>query len=1404
MDDETIFNLQPQKTLKDLIKDPQGSRTPPFLATFYLYQIEALEQAIKQNTIVFLDTGSGKTLIAIMLLRCYAHLLTKPSSNFAVFLVPTVVLVKQQAEAVRKYLDLKVEEYWGEKKGMDYWNASDWTKQRDENQVMVMTPAILHDALTHKFLRLDNIKLLIFDECHNAKKRHPYALIMNEFYHRQLRDGITELPRILGMTASPVKGKGLSSTEDYWKEIKNLENQLNSKVFTCEVAESVPISAPQYKYYQSIEFPDQVLKELKCTLLLLREKHEITIKKANISESSMDHSMKRLSKLSSIFEFCLQELGIWLAVKATEAYACEENDLFTGALDVRGDTIAREFCKDANKAFSSYIPAEWMISHINQESVRIGLISAKVVCLLESLAEYRHVNDMRCIIFVERVITAIVLKSLLRELNPKLFGWRTEYTAGNHSTMQSQSRGVQNKIVEEFRKGMVNIIVATSILEEGLDVQKCNLVIRFDLSATICSFIQSRGRARMSNSEFVLLIKSGDTETLEKANNYLLSGKLMRDQSLNHASEPCEPLDSEMLDEDVYCVESTGATLSLSSSIGMVNFYCSRLPSDGYFKPYPSFITDKESGTCTILFPKSCPLPRVCIESKGKSKMLKRIACLEACKQLHKMGALTDNLVPDTVEEADDSQEIEYDYEEEKVQYVPPELVGRLGVDSDKVYHFYSIKLKKNFDYNVEFQDIVLGVKTELELDSQGLSFELEVDRGTLSASVAYLGMSMFTSEQISLLNKFQLTMFKVLLDHSITELMKSLEVIKSKKDIMGFEYLLLPSMGLNKASSIFDWNSVRSIQFPHEEKHNCSLTSNNHHQVHTRNGLICSCLVESSLVYTPHNGRLYCTTEWLHGMNSNSLLETKEDETITYKDYYKTKYDIDLKYDSFFLARQLFVVQNFLQRGRHHKEKEIRNVRVQLPSEVCYIIMSPISLSTFYSFSFLPSVMHRIESWLLAINLKKLHVDHTLSNANVSPLKVLEAITTKKCLESYNLESFEILGDSFLKYAATQHLFKSLQNQHEGILSSRREKIISNESLCRLGCRCNILGFIRNEPFDPKAWVIPGDRSANLNLEEKVFPTGRRGYIGRKRTLKKKVVADVVESLIGVFLSEGGESAALSFMGWLGIEVDFGNTLYARTMIPQPEKFVSIDQLESVLSYSFQDPSLLVEALTHGSYMLPEIPRCYQRLEFLGDAVLDYLMTVHLYRKYPGISPGLLTDLRSASVNNDCYAQSSVRVGLHKHILHGSQVLHRNIVSAVDDFEQLQLVSTFGWESESTFPKVLGDVIESIAGAILVDSGYDKDQVFRSIRPLLEPLVTPETLRLHPVKELHDLLQKKHFGIKKSAKRTLEGTISFTIEVEAEGIVFKDSCVAQDKKMAERLASKSVLKLIKEIFPGI
>lgn len=155
----------------------------------------------------------------------------------------------------------------------------------------------------------------------------------------------------------------------------------------------------------------------------------------------------------------------------------------------------------------------------------------------------------------------------------------------------------------------------------------------------------------------------------------------MRQQALIHASVPCAPLDNLYM-EDSYIVEKTGAMVNLSSSVSLLNFYCSRLPSDrcvsrhrllffswhGYdddnirhccyrfFKPTPRFLIDKDSCVCTLLLPRGCPIQTVVVQ--GHPKQLRQLVCLEACKKLHEVGALTDHLVPDIVWQEKDAQQI--------------------------------------------------------------------------------------------------------------------------------------------------------------------------------------------------------------------------------------------------------------------------------------------------------------------------------------------------------------------------------------------------------------------------------------------------------------------------------------------------------------------------------------------------------------------------------------------------------------------------------------------------------------------------------------------------------------------------------------------------------------------------
>ncbi|XP_011623569.2 endoribonuclease Dicer homolog 2 isoform X1 [Amborella trichopoda] len=1399
-----------------------GVAEPVDPATFARsYQIDAFEMAKKQNTIVFLDTGAGKTLIAVMLVRHYAHYLRKPSDNVAIFLVPTVHLVKQQADVLKMYTDLKVGVFWGEM-GVDLWSGVKWKEQLQMYEVLVMTAQILLDNLRHCFFKLEMIKLLIFDECHHAKGRSPYACIMKEFYHREYPLN-SRIPRIFGMTASPVNSKGLDSQQGYGNKIQDLETLLNSKVFTTveesELAAYIPSSNVKLKLYNHVDIPCYLSSSIFARLQDLKLKHTCDLDGVPANGYVNDSVRRKIARLHDTFLFCIQELGVWLAAKAAESLSTNETEIFL--FDWMNDEVnkntVRSFSQDVLEMLSEYIPTGelWHIGSNLKADLDAGLLSGKVHCLIQSLMEYRKEKHLRCIIFVERVITAIVLKELLNQLQ-KFSIWKTTYMAGNNSCLQSQTRVQQINVVDNFRGGMVNIIVATQILEEGLDVQSCNLVIRYDPSVTVRSFIQSRGRARMPGSDYLLIVESKDYATFRRIDKYLVSGKVMRTESLRRKFDPALPIENPLHSGEYYRVETTGAIVTLNSSVALIYRYCSQLPADRYFKSCPRFDIDEERGFCILRLPKSCPIPPVKVH--GQTDVLKQSACLVACKRLHEVGALTDYLLPLTEDAEDDASMGSggEPCEEFHAMYFPQELIGHLKKGCGKeLYDCYSITLHSNVDHGWEFRSLLLMVKCNLGYDFEQLSFVMGPNQVSVAVNMGYAGTRELDVEQVLMARRFQTTIFKILITGNVSEMRESLERLNQGETCCTqIEYLLLPSIGSGFTSSQIDWDSVRSAsalnpdRAKNYQKCHCSPKSNAHF-VRLTNGTSCDCLLRNSLVLTPHNGKIYYISSILHDMDGNSPMkqDRKHGAPRTYKEYFKWRHDILLQHEMepLLLGRHLFKVQNWLLKHPCKVGTEAINATVELPPELCCIIMFPISISTIYTFSLVPSIMHRIEAFLLAAQLKRTIVGQHARDLNIPIIKVLECLTTKKCQEEFSLESLETLGDSFLKSVACQHLFMTYENHHEGLLSSKKDKMVSNATLYRLGCDRELSGYIRNESFDPQTWSSPGD-CLPTNKDHKSFSlSSKKTYVKGQKKFKAKVVADVVEALIGAFLSTNGEQAALLFMDWMGIKVDiFKDPLIERPHLLQPERFVNVSLIETLLKYKFHDCSLLVEALTHGSYQVEDTLASYQRLEFLGDSVLDYLLTKHFYNMYPRISPQLLTDLRSASVNNYCYAHVAVKAGLHKHILYASSELHSQIASSIKCIKDLSLsASMFGWEADTEFPKVLGDVIESIAGAILVDSGFNKEVVWRSIRPILEPLVTLETVKIEPVRELEELCSKRSYKKEKSFS-VADGLTYATFTVKVDGVSYSNTCSARNRKMAKKFAAKALLETMKASIPGL
>jgi len=191
---DNIFTSKTSESSKKIIEDPRD------------YQTELFERAKNENIIAVLDTGSGKTLIAALLMRYVAWQELEDRANgkrakMSFFLVNSVHLVRQQQIMLANNLPEAPKALHGGGKD-DLWKRVEWDKLKAQNKAIVCTAEVLNQCLMHSFVKIEEINLLIFDEAHHTKKGHPYARIIKDYYLAQSDPSLR--PKIFGMTASPV------------------------------------------------------------------------------------------------------------------------------------------------------------------------------------------------------------------------------------------------------------------------------------------------------------------------------------------------------------------------------------------------------------------------------------------------------------------------------------------------------------------------------------------------------------------------------------------------------------------------------------------------------------------------------------------------------------------------------------------------------------------------------------------------------------------------------------------------------------------------------------------------------------------------------------------------------------------------------------------------------------------------------------------------------------------------------------------------------------------------------------------------------------------------------------------------------------------------------------------------
>ncbi|PIA32589.1 hypothetical protein AQUCO_04400051v1, partial [Aquilegia coerulea] len=242
-----------------------------------------------------------------------------------------------------------------------------------------------------------------------------------------------------------------------------------------------------------------------------------------------------------------------------------------------------------------------------------------------------------------------------------------------------------------------------------------------------------------------------------------------------------------------------------------------------------------------------------------------------------------------------------------------------------------------------------------------------------------------------------------------------------------------------------------------------------------------------------------------------------------------------------------------------------------------------------------------------------------------------------------------------------------------------------------------------------------------------------------------------------------------------------------------------SLEEVEDILSYKFNNKNLLKKAFIHPSYHFhDETKESYERLEYVGDSVLNLVISKETFLLYPDSSPGVLTRLRAANVDNEKLARVAVKYELYRYLRHKAPDMGDQIQAFSKDILNYPIHSNGLIET----PKFLADIIESIIGAVFIDSNYSLDIVWKVFKKLLEPIIGPKTLRIHPMTELYELCQKNKMSINFVDGSTCEKYRTYNVVLKNNTVIGTSTCASR-KEIVKNRAAKAALDHLKATLPS-
>ncbi|KAJ0328105.1 hypothetical protein COL5a_005309 [Colletotrichum fioriniae] len=1191
-------------------------------------------------------------------------------------------------------------------------NVDSWSDQQVWDAVLlnvrivVSTYQILLDAMSHAFVPISRLSLIVFDEGLTASPTFGSKVESINTLEATL-DAVCKSPTmhrddLLAAVNKPELASAIFQNRNEY-DIPNSLRSLRMAIQSLDISED-----PFIRHLQA-EGTDRSQRELIAVL----KSHDTYI------QNQMTSFGRQANQI-------FNELGPW----AAEYYIWEVISRFRAA--VRAQSVWLDTWKDEEKQYLINVLSQVDCQCPSKEAISRAVLSNKVFVVIEQLLQDK--SDTIGIIFARERATVAVLchvltsHDLLRERYRIGAMMGTSQFQAKKKDIWDLSRVEDQRSLHQFRSGRTNLLVATSVLEEGIDVPACNLVVCFDTPPNLKSFIQRRGRARKKQSKLLMLLDSSNPlrrewETLEaemKAQYEEQERELEHLQEIEQAEEPKEM---------IFKIEQTGAVLDLDNAKQHLDHIC-RILSPGEFIDWrPDYIIDKTNTNgapdlrATVHLPSYLPASVRSTEShltwKSEQNATKD-AAFQAYRNLYKAGLVNDNLLP----------------------FKP--------------------------------EDFVPGIDKRAAI--------LQVN-GLLNA---WIGVA---------------KAWKVGDNLRATRIM-----LKDSEGVVQGEYdMVIPVWvpGLQTIPIHLDYNVTWSIEFGHQLPID-ELTGNDDTAVllalpygHRWVSADLQQIVRFSAVdagdmsvdqigvkgFVPGAMSDYDLTCFIRDQTGSPYLydnvipRKPAPETVQKMFYEFEKAPED---EPYLALKKWSRRSDFLHRPQSdpsHGPATIKPYNRVYPMSWAKVDNIPAKYAQFGVL--IPSILHRIETYLVA---RELSMGVLRPLAISDPSLVVTAISAGSACEPTNYERIEFLGDSILKFSATINVAALNPDWPERLLSFKKDAIVANSTLCKAAIKHGLDRFILTKPFTGQKW-------RPIYVEDVL----QHGEEPSTRKISTKTLADIVEALIGASMIDGGLPKALKCMSiflqqikWKTLD-DCRQALYD-VAPPDVELLSTLQPLEQLIGYEFKKKSLLIQSMTHASFSLGNTLGCLERLEFIGDSVLDYIIVNRLFSIDPPLPHQTMHLLKTAMVNGDflgflaleqAVSQDEVIITagssgssnkkpelqharfalpLWKFMRHQSpaigleqlNVTKRHAALRDEMVEAMERGTTYPWAlmARMQLRKFYSDIFESLLGAVYIDSG-DLDVCASvverfGILAYLDRILRDGVHVLHPKEELGHLADNK------------------------------------------------------------